>query len=78
MEEEVSNSNDYANRLKWVFNAEKNNHDVFESIDGEEVVILLQVHETKKDLVKDTLIKSSMLQDTIVIKTKWEEICQNI
>lgn len=78
MEEEVSNSNDYANRLKWVFNAEKNNHDVFESIDGEEVIILLQVHETKKDLVKDTLIKSSMLQDTIVIKTKWEEICQNI
>jgi hypothetical protein len=36
------------------------------------------VHETEKDLVKDILIKSLVLQDTIVIGTRWEEICQNI
>ncbi len=53
----------------------KKNHDAFESRDGEEVVVLLQVYETKKDLVKDTLIKSLMIQDIIVIGTRWEEIC---
>ncbi len=56
----------------------KINRDAFESRDGEEVVVLLQVHETKKDLVKNTFIKNSLLQSTIVIRTRWEEICQNI
>ncbi len=58
------------------FDVKKINHDAFESKDGEEVVVLLQVHETKKDLVKNTFIKSSMLQNIIVIRTRGEEICQ--
>jgi hypothetical protein len=78
MEEEVSDSDDYVDWLKWVFDVKNNNHDAFESKDGEKVVVLLQVHETKKDLVKNTFIKSSMFQNTIVTRTRWEEICQNI
>jgi hypothetical protein len=78
MEEEVSNIDVYVDWLMWVSNVEKINHDVFKSRDRKEVVVLLQVHETEKDLVKDILIKSLVLQDTIVIGTRWEEICQNI
>jgi len=75
MEEEVSNAYVYVDWLMWVSNVEKINHDVFKSKDRKEVVVLLQMHEIEKDLVKDILIKSFVLQDTIVIGTRWEEIC---
>jgi hypothetical protein len=61
-----------------VFDAKKINHHDFESKDEEKVMVLLQVHEIEKDLVKDTLIKSLVLQDTIVTKIRWEEIYQKI
>jgi hypothetical protein len=61
-----------------VFDAKKINHHDFESKNGEKVMVLLQVQEIKKDLVKDTLIKSSVFQDTIVTKIRWEEICPKI
>jgi len=78
MEEEVSDVDVYVDWLMWLSNVEKINHDVFKSRDRKEIVVLLQVHETEKDLVKDILIKSLVLQDIIVIGTRWEEICQNI
>jgi hypothetical protein len=39
--EEMSNANDYADSLKWVFDVEKRRHAMFESSNCEEIPVLL-------------------------------------
>jgi len=43
MEEEITDAYDYVDWLKWVFDAEKSKHAMFESTHYVEIPILLQV-----------------------------------
>ncbi len=45
MEEEITNSNDYANWIKWASDAEERRHAIFKSRGCAEVPVLLQVHQ---------------------------------
>ncbi|CAM6011489.1 unnamed protein product [Sphagnum balticum] len=45
MEKEITYADDYANWIKWVFNAKKGKQAIFETTDYAEVPVLLQVHQ---------------------------------
>jgi len=47
MEEEIIDIDNYVDWLKWVFDAKKRKHAMFESTKCVEIPILLQVHEAK-------------------------------
>jgi hypothetical protein len=47
MEEEIIDTNNYVDRLKWVFDAKKRKQAMFESTKCVEIPILLQVHEAE-------------------------------
>ncbi len=56
MEEEITNADDHANWIKWVFDVEKGKQTIFESTSCAEVHVLLQVHK---------------IMFTIIAKTSW-------
>jgi hypothetical protein len=41
MEEEISDVNDYVNWLKWVYDAKRRRHAMFESSNCEKILVLL-------------------------------------
>jgi hypothetical protein len=75
MEEEVSNAYDYVDWLKWVSDAERRRHAMFESSNCEEILVWLQVHQTKGGDVHNNScnkLTTSVIND---VSTRWKEIC---
>jgi hypothetical protein len=47
MEENIKYAKNYVNWFRWVSDAKRRNQTIFESRNHEEILVLLQVHETK-------------------------------
>jgi len=48
MEEEIINANDFANWLKWVFDAEQSRQAMYESTHYAKIPVLLQVDQIER------------------------------
>jgi hypothetical protein len=46
MEEKITDADDYANWIKWVYDVEERKDAIFKPISCAEVLILLEVHQT--------------------------------
>ncbi len=78
MEEEITDTDDYVNQLKWVFNVEKRKHAIFESTSCAKMLILLQVHEVESGGFHNNYSKQLTLSNNDEVSTRWKEICQKI
>jgi hypothetical protein len=76
MREEISNSDDYADWIQWVFDAEKGKQISREPARSAEVPALLQVHQVSRDGVHSKQLALS--SDYPKMSTRWEEISQKI
>jgi hypothetical protein len=78
MEEEITNVDDYADWIKWVFDAEKGKQAIFETTNCVEVHVLLQVHQIDSGDSHNNCKEQLALSNNCKVSTRWEEICQKI
>jgi len=78
MEEEITNTNDYDDWLKWAFNIEKIKHAMFESTSYAKILILLQVHQVESGGLNNNSTEQLTSFNNDEISTRWKEICQKV
>jgi hypothetical protein len=78
MEEKITDADDYADWLKWVFDAEQSRHAMYESTHCAEIPVLLQVDQTKGGNLDRSSIKQLTSSNHDEMSTRWSEICQRI
>jgi hypothetical protein len=74
MEKEITDIDNYANWLKWVSDAKRRRHTMFESINCEEIPVLLQVHEVEGGDFNNNSSKKLTSFDNDEINRRWKEI----
>jgi hypothetical protein len=74
MEEEIINVDDDANRLKWVFDVERKRQTMFESINCEEIPVLLQIRETEGGDIHNNSNDKLTSSDSEDMNTRCKEI----
>ncbi len=78
MEEKITDADDYADWLKWVFDAKQNRHAMYESTHDPAIPVLLQVHQTEDGNLDRSSIKRLASSGHDEMSTRWREICQQI
>jgi hypothetical protein len=78
MEEDITDSDDYADWIKWASNAEERRHVIFKSRGCAEVPMLLQVHQTDSTGTLSDYSGKLTLLDNQDVSIRWKEICQKI
>jgi len=75
MEEEITDSDDYADWIKWASNAEERRHAIFKSKGCIEVPVLLQVHQTDNTGTPSDCSGKLTLPNNQDVSIRWKEIC---
>jgi hypothetical protein len=78
MEEEITDTDDYADWIKWVYDAEKGKQAICETTNYAKVLVLLQVHQIDSGDSHNNCREQLMLSDNHKVSTRWEETCQKI
>jgi hypothetical protein len=78
MEEKITDTNNYANWIKWVSDVEERKHAIFESMSCAEVLVLLQVHQTDSSGSHNDCSEKMIRSNNQDVSTRWKEICQKI
>jgi hypothetical protein len=78
MKEEITDSDDYVDWIKWAFDAEKGKQANVEAANRAEVPELLQVHQMNRGDYHLYCREQLVLSNNRKVSIRWEEICQKI
>jgi hypothetical protein len=78
MEREIIGADDYADWLRWVFDAEQSRHAMYESTHYVEIPVLLQVDQTEGGNLDRNSIEQLTSSTHEEMNMRWREIYQQI
>jgi hypothetical protein len=78
MKEEITDVDDYADWIQWVFDAEQGKQVISTIPKREETSILLQLQQMNGGLLPNSFREQLPLSDDCKADTRWEDICQKI
>jgi len=78
MKEEVTDADDYADWIRWVFDAEQGKQALPGAATWAEVPVLLQVHQMNIANSYNSFKERLALSEDNKASSRWEEICQKI
>ncbi|CAM6008223.1 unnamed protein product [Sphagnum balticum] len=78
MKEEITNSDDYANWIQWVSNAEQGKQVISIASKHEEAPVLLQLQQVNRDLFPNKFKEQLQVSDNCKADSRWVEISQKI
>jgi hypothetical protein len=78
MKEEITNSDDYADWIQWVSDAEQGKQIISVTSKHEETPILLQLHQVNSDLLPNKFKEQLLGSNKCRADSRWAEISQKI
>jgi hypothetical protein len=78
MKEEITDSDDYADWIRWVFDAEQGKQVVSTTSKHEEAPVLLQLQQVNNDLFPNKFKEQLPISDNCKADSRWAEISQKI
>jgi len=78
MKEEITDADDYADWIQWVFDVEQGKQVIFTTLKHEEAPVLLQLQQMNSGLFPNSLREHLPLSDDCKADVRWEEICQKL
>jgi len=78
MKEEITDSNDYADWIQWVSDAEQGKQVIFATSKHEEASVLLQLQQVNSDLFHNKFKEQLSVSNNCTTDSRWAKISQKI